>query len=102
MLAVNCYSVTLLTKELISNFKKRWESKKVRSLVCNISSIVSYGACSLVQTYSASKKYTDFLNEGFKYELSSYGVDACCWKPAGVSTVGTKDKKLDIFTVTPQ
>ena len=102
MLAVNCYSATLLTKELISNFKKRWESKKVRSLVCNISSMVSYGACSLAQTYSASKKYTDFLNEGLNYELSGYGVDACCWRPAGVRSEATKNKKLDIMTVTPQ
>ena len=45
LVTVNCYAATLLTKELIPNFKKRWESKKVRSLVCDISSMISHGAC---------------------------------------------------------
>jgi len=44
LLTVNCYAATLLTKELIPNFKKRWETKKVRSLVCNTSSHASLGA----------------------------------------------------------
>ncbi len=102
MLATNCYAATLLTKELIPHFKKRWESKKVRSLVCNSGSMVSYGSCSLVQTYGASKKYTDFLNEGLNYELSGYGVDVCSWRPAGVQTLPTKNKKLALMTVSPQ
>lgn len=102
MLATNCYAATLFTKELIPIFKKRWETKKVRSLVCNVSSMVAYGSCSLAQTFGASKKYTDFLNEGLNYELSGYGVDVSCWRPAGVRTESTKNSKLDLLTVSPQ
>lgn len=96
MLTTNCYAATLLTKELIPNFKTRFQSKKVRSLICNISSMVSYGSCSFAQTYSASKKYTDFLNEGLNYELSGYGVDVSCWRPASILT-NAKDVSPDRF-----
>lgn len=102
MLATNCYAATLFTKELISNFKKRWEAKKVRSLVCNAGSMVSYGSCSLAQTYGASKKYTDFLNEGLNYELSGYGVDVSCWRAAGVRSEASNNSKLELLKVSPQ
>ena len=100
LITVNCYAATLLTKELIPNFKKRWESKKVRSLVCATSSMISQGACVFAQTYSASKIYTDFLSEGLSYELSGYGVDVCNWRPAGVSTKMLDYKKNDVTVTT--
>lgn len=46
MLTVNMYPVVLLTKEIIPSFKKRWAAKKVRSLVCNTSGLLSQGATS--------------------------------------------------------
>jgi len=42
------------------------------------------------------------LSEGLSYELSGYGVDVCCWRPAGVSTKMIGNKKPDAMTTTAQ
>ena len=48
--------------------------------------MMSHGACSLGQTYAASKYFVDFMAHALGYELSEFGVDVCCWRAAGVST----------------
>ena len=41
------------------------------------------------------------MSEGLGYELSSYGVDVCCWRPAAVSTKLMNYVKPDAITATP-
>lgn len=103
LIVVNSYAATLLTKEVVASFKRRWSAKKRSSLICNTSAIASHGACTWLQTYCASKKYTDFLAYGLQYELGQYGVDVCAWRPASVSTSLVPGSfKKDPMSVTPE
>lgn len=86
MLSMNVYPVVLLTKEILASFKKRWGEKKVRSLVINMSAMMSHGATHFAQTYAATKLFTDFISHGLGYELAEFGVDVCAWRAAGVKT----------------
>lgn len=57
MMAVNCYSVALLTKLMLDDFKKRNKEKNVRSLVVNHCSAASLAPMPYIQMYSATKVY---------------------------------------------
>lgn len=57
MMAVNCYSVAILTKLMLDDFKKRNTEKKVKSLVINHCSAASLAPMPYIQIYSATKVY---------------------------------------------
>lgn len=44
-------------------------------------------------SYSASKRFVDFMTWALREELAVYGVDVCAWQPASVSTKMTSFKK---------
>lgn len=48
--------------------------------------MASHGAARLLNAYCSSKLFTDFVSHGLAYELSSFGVDVCAFRPAGVRT----------------
>ena len=103
MLVINTYAGVLLTKEFIDMMKKRNKDKKVRSLICSTSGMISQGACRYAQTYAATKIFTDRIAHSLRYELSGYGIDVCAWRPANVST-GKLPAQLkgNMLTVTPE
>lgn len=89
MLVINTYAGVLLTKELVDSMKKRNKDRKLRSLICSTSGMISHGACRYGQTYSATKIFTDRIAHSLRYELSTHGIDVCAWRPAQVATSST-------------
>ena len=85
MMVVNCYAVTLLTKLVLSNFKKRYQQNKKPSLIVNHCAGASIAPMPYLQTYSGTKIFCDFLSEGLNYELKEFGVDVL-----GIRTFGLK------------
>ena len=98
LMSVNCYGAVLLTKNVLESFKKRWETKKTRSLLCATGAMASHGPMRLFQLYSATKIFLDRLYLALGYELSEY-VDVNCWRPAGVNTNIVKGKAKNMPSV---
>lgn len=84
MITTNCYSIALLTKLVLQNFKQRWAQRKVRSLVVNHTSAAQLKPMPYIQMYSATKVFQDFLNEGWNYEFQEFGIDVLGIKSFGL------------------
>ena len=80
------YSVVLLTQQVIKSFKKRYEERGVRSLLCNTSALAAISPAPNCSIYAASKIAGDYIGFGLTKELAKYKVDVCMWRAAGVNT----------------
>ena len=78
------YSVVLLTQQVIKSFKRRYEERGARSLLCNTSALACLSPAPNSSIYSASKIAGDYIGFGLTKELSKYKVDVCMWRAAGV------------------
>ena len=80
------YSVVLLTQQVIKSFKRRYEERGARSLLCNTSALACLSPAPNSSIYSASKIAGDYIGFGLTKELAKYKVDVCMWRAAGVNT----------------
>jgi len=102
---LNCYSVLLMTKNVLSIFKKRYQDGKAKhSLIINTSAMAAIAPFPYLGNYGAAKLFGDFLVEPLNYELKEFGVDVTSVRPAGVVTKLTADKlsKNDKTAVTAE
>ena len=108
LMAVNCYPIALLTKQVLKSFKSRFnKDNKIRSLIINFSAGASLIPTPFVQLYSATKVYTDFLSEGLAYELKEFNVDVMTVKSYNLTNeIVLNNDKIPFFvrlaTVTPE
>jgi len=70
MMTVNCYSLTLLSKLMLSKFKRRWREEGKRSLIINTSAIASIAPTPFLQIFSSTKIFCDYVTEGLNFELA--------------------------------
>jgi len=78
---------------VIKSFRSRYERLGKRSLLASTSSNAGSLPIPFVATYSASKRFVDFMTWALREELSVYGVDVCAWQAATVSTKMNKYAK---------
>ena len=86
---------------MIKSFRNRFKKIGRRSLLASTSSIAGTNPIPFAATYSASKRFVDFMTWALAEELSTHGVDVCCWKAATVSTKMTKYAR-GLIAVSPQ
>ena len=84
-LGVNIYPQTLLTYYMLPKFLDRYNSKKQKSLLVNMSSSIDSVVIPTSSVYSATKRYDDYLSEGVRYEYG-HAVDVATIKPGIVET----------------
>lgn len=98
-LTCNTYPVALMTHQVLKSFRQRYEKIGKRSLLVSTSSIAGVLPIPFAATYSASKRFVDFMTWALREELGVHGVDVCAWQPATVSTKMTKySKKAMAYT----
>jgi len=108
LMAVNCYPIALLTKQVLKSFKSRFnKDNKIRSLIINFSAGASLIPTPFVQLYSATKVYTDFLSEGLAYELKELNCDVMTVRSYNLTNeIDFNNEKIPFFvrlaTVTPE
>ena len=96
------YGNVLLTREVVENFKSRFEKTGQRSCITFTSAMAALAPIPGVGLYSASKIFTDFLAWGLSYELAKYRVDVSAWRAAGVSTNLIRNPKTSIMVASPE
>jgi len=94
MMAYNCYTVTLLTKLFLENFKARWAAKKIRSLIVNTSAGASIAPMPYLQMFSATKIFCNYLTEGLGFELAEFGIDVMGIKSFGLQPEDKEETRL--------
>lgn len=85
MISVNVYPQTLLTYYLIPKFLERFEEKKERSAIINLSSTAEMVYTPDLAVYSATKRYNSFFSEATAYEYKK-AIDIATIKPGVVRT----------------
>jgi len=78
------YANVLFTHQVLRTFKKRFEEKGKRSAITFTSAMASLAPIPGLNSYAASKIFTDYVAWGLMGELKY--VDVSAWRAAGVST----------------
>jgi len=89
MIGVNTYPMTMLTRELLPFFERRYSETNQRSLVINMSSTVEATYFPTSSVYSATKRYNRVLSEGLRVENKRY-LDVATVEPGLVLTSGAQ------------
>ena len=85
----------------MKTFKQRFEEKGKRSAITFTGAMAALAPIPGMNTYAASKIFTDYVALGLKGELSKY-VDVTSWRAAGVSTKIIGSPKTNLIMASPE
>lgn len=78
---VNVFGVQRLMRALLPNFRKQG-----RGTIIHTSSCIGRVTTPFLAAYSASKYALESLAEGYRAELSGFGIESCIVEPGGMPT----------------
>lgn len=96
------YGATLLTREVVESFKKRFDKTGQRSCITFTSAMAAITPIPGLSLYSATKIYTDYVTQGLSAELAKYKIDVSGWRAMGVSTNMTNNTQTNVMVATPE
>lgn len=76
----NTYPIVLLTQQCIKSFRARYEDRRMRSLLINVSDMCALAPCPYNATFAGTKLFAEFIAQGLQHELHKYAVDICAWR----------------------
>jgi len=94
-LIVNTLPQVLLTHKILPQLN----SRKKKSAIINVSSIMAFRPFGYFAVYSATKAFNDYFSRGLAGEY--HNIDIISLRPSFVSTLMTKEKEKDSITITP-
>ena len=98
VILVNCLAHALITRVLLPKLAARAQ----KSAIINMASTAASYPRPIVQVYSASKAFHDYLSQGLVYEHPN--IDVISLKPGSVATkmTGQKGGRPSMTTITPE